>query len=153
MKGGKGEQLQMFMPAKQLQGRIGQSYDVGFEDAPKGSAGSLDKHPGALNNMWERKLTESREKIDNGGRGAGVYDSLAKKGYVGDPLEVRHGDFPGSEDTDKGLRLLDGHHRLSSAADLDLLVPVSHSDANSDNVAYQGRKRMAAAKGVNTWEL
>lgn len=138
----------MFMPAKQLKERIGLSYDVDhFDERDSPTADH------SLNRMWDRKLTESKEKLDNGGRGAGVYDSLAKKGYVGDPLEVRHGDFPGSEDTDKGLRLLDGHHRLSSAADLDLLVPVSHSDANSDNVAYQNRKKQAVAKGVQTWEL
>jgi hypothetical protein len=148
MKGGKGEQLQMLMPARELKDRIGLSYDVDhFDERDSPTA----EH--SLNRMWDRKLTESKVPVDSGGRGAGVYDSLAKKGYQGEPLEVRHGDFPGSEDTEKGLRLLDGHHRLSSAADLNLEVPVSHSDANSDNVAYQGRKRMAAAKGVHTWEL
>jgi len=139
MKGGKGEQLQMFMPAKQLKDRIGLSYDVDYDET--------------LPKMWDRKLTESKVPVDSGGRGAGVYDSLAKKGYDGPPLEVRHGDFPGSESRKDGLRLLDGHHRLSSAADLNLEVPVEHSDANSDNVGHQTRKKLAAAKGVQTWEL
>jgi hypothetical protein len=139
MKGDKGEQLQMLMPARELKGRIGLSYDTDHqEDLPQ---------------MWDRKLTESKEKVDNGGRGAGVYDSLASRGYQGEPLEVRHGDFKGSEDRHDGLRLHDGHHRLAAAADLGLEVPVSHSDAHSDNVSHQTRKKLAAAKGVQTWEL
>lgn len=147
MKGGKGEQLQMFMPAKDLVARVGMSYD--------------QKKKEDLSQMWDRKLAESKapatDKLHDvqwrGGRGhrvtiaeypsathgAGVHDSLRTKGFVGKAIPVRHGDFPGSETRNDGLRLEDGHHRVAAAADLDILIPVEHSDANSDNVAYKGR--------------
>jgi hypothetical protein len=151
MKGSKGEQLQMLMPAKDLQSRIPESNDR-FDDVED------------MQGLWQRKLSEASLPAgtaypdpdpDHSGsygeytstsydgtltHGTGIVDSLSSRGWDGHALQVRHMGPPGA-DSGKNLFINDGHHRLAAASHLGMEVPVTHRDSKSTTVEYAGRNR------------
>ena len=106
-------QLKLFMTGKEVQSRVTQS---------------LDTQPGeGLGEMWARKEQESRvpgnfqTNPDAPGHGAGVYDSLATRGYnppddreVSQSVALRFDRLNQDE-----MRMGWGHHRVAAAAALE----------------------------------
>lgn len=125
-------QLQAVMTGTELKGTITQSYD-------RRTSESLDE-------MWGRKLQESKAPKDTG-HGAGIHESLSTKGFRPE-LNAWSGydrdDNPGyrgainveHESRDR-RHLDDGHHKVAAAADIEASSPqrnvwfnVNHSDAS-----------------------
>ena len=136
----RGEQLAMFMPARQLMKRVGASLD------PAGNE--------SMGDMWKRKLSESslpagtqypnpyKGQFLNANQGStttlgtGVLDSMKKRGYQGESIRVHHLTDPDGTPDQKNLMILDGHHRLAAAAHLNLEVPVDHNDRASEEQEF-----------------
>jgi hypothetical protein len=104
MKGGKGEQLKMFMSPREIGEAVNQYGDFG-----PNMGGLPHEQPKGPN--W--KIRNSQE--------SGMYDSIAQDG-------VKHPVALGYNHT--GTVFINGHHRLSvqSSVDPDRLMPVSHWD-------------------------
>lgn len=105
------DQLKMLMTGRELKNTITYSDDAD-EDGPEG-----------LRSMWDDKLDESKASPNSGTHGKGVYESLLSRGYEGRALTVYH--------VDKDTFVLDGHHRIAAAADLErhgkpIYIPVEH---------------------------
>ena len=103
------KQLRMFMTAPEIMGLVNTSKDVHGSET--------------MDDMWKRKLGESKNR-DN------LYDSLATRGYRGMPLWISHEDFTEHDGPqDEEIRLMDGHHRVASMAQIDpnAWIPVTHS--------------------------
>lgn len=148
LKGPVGEQLSMLMPAKDIMGRILDSNDIRPIDSRKPNGGRM---PG-LEGMRTRKLAESK-RPEGEGHGSGVYDSLASRGYDGDPLRVRHTSGIQGEKWGGELAIQDGNHRLVASADLGLEVPVSHYDMESSRIEGEANERMLAGGGSHDVRL
>lgn len=105
------DQLQMFMTGSELKSYLTDSGDRGG---------------GSMEGMWGQKLKEAQHPAGAGDykvHGEGLYDSIKERGYQGDSLGVNHW---GGEKS-----LLDGHHRVAAAAQLDSegyenYIPVTH---------------------------
>ena len=108
-------QLAMYMTAKELK---------------EGVTSSADPHRG-LDNLWAYKLEESKTgAIRNArytptrNRGTNnLYSSIKEKG-VQRPVEIQHN--KGDKHTPKGMSIVEGHHRVAAAYDINphMLVPV-----------------------------
>ena len=78
----------------------------------------------SMDSMWARKSAEAKSDRIGWVHGAGVYESLATEGWRGGKLSVH----------DDGARrqLMDGHHRVAAAADLEaegkgpVWIPLDH---------------------------
>jgi hypothetical protein len=117
IKGGKGEQLKLFMTPDEL----------------KSYANPWDKQDiETVEGMWARKERESMKPEHWSYPGGGTYDSIASKG-VTSHVEVWHDDDP------DGPGLTDGHHRTAAAAAVERnlgkqqFIPLEHVGP-SDNV-------------------
>jgi hypothetical protein len=110
------EQLAMFMPAKEIMDKLNYSDD-----------GVISPR------FWARKLKEAKtgtvedSHTSRRGRQKSLYESVKEEG-VQKPVELRETLVP-SIFTPKGHQLLQGHHRVAAAADIDpnMLIPVTHS--------------------------
>lgn len=147
LKGGKGEQLAMYAPAKSVRDSITTSWDtVGTEKLPemwdrklseaKLPQGTMYEHPGGDYELgpWDEPVVDSQNsrvyktaKLDHG---TGVHDSIKETGYQGAPLVLNHG---GSSKTGPSPAkwIEDGHHRLAAAADLNVEVPLAHDSLDA----------------------
>lgn len=118
------QQLQLFYTGTELQSMITGSGDV------RTNLGET------LEGMWDRKTKESQQPMGTG-HGAGVYDSIKERGYVGGRLGVVF-----DRDLKSGnpvTRIPEGHHRVAAAADIErstgklTFIPVLHYDADKED--------------------
>lgn len=108
-------QLRMFMTPKEIHGIVNESYDRHFPD--KSRTGQME----TLDEMWERKLEESRVPRDPQKHGSGSYSLLSKAGWDWDfkvPIQMH----------ESTVRLTNAHHRIAAMLDIDpdALIPVTH---------------------------
>ena len=121
------DQLKMFYGAQELKDTITESGDrgrygsfashYGLDSADRqsssGSSGYHEKE--SLDEMWDRKLAESKRPVESG-HGGGVHASIVKRGYVQASPVRMHWD---TEDGMTDVRLSDAHHRIAAAADIE----------------------------------
>jgi hypothetical protein len=111
----------MFMKAGEIKAKVNSSADPGGHD---------------MENLWHNKLYEAKTGAIRNARyvptrarkGATLYDSIKAKG-VQKPVElIRHPES--NKYWPKGYSLMEGHHRVAAAADIDpnMLIPVEHDD-------------------------
>ena len=113
-------QLQMFMPARELQGLTPSDFD------PNRSTSHT------VDDMWANKLEESKAEEYNIESERSLHDRIASEG-VKEPVQVTRTAADFGEGTIRAhLRnqdvLFDGHHRVAAAANIDpnMEVPVEH---------------------------
>ena len=116
---GSWQQLGLYMTAKELKEGITHSYDRGGR---------------WLDALWDKKLQESKtgairnaRYMPTRDRGTNnLYSSIKEKG-VQKLVEVAH-PRKNAEEGEKGLHLVEGHHRVAAAYDIDpnMLIPVIH---------------------------
>ena len=116
-------QLQMFMPARELQGMTPSDFN------PQLGHGH---HHGTLEGMWSNKLEESKAEEYNIESERSLHDRITSEG-VKEPVQVTRTAADFGEGTSRAhLRnqdvLFDGHHRVAAAANIDpnMEVPVEH---------------------------
>lgn len=118
-------QLQLFMTGTELKAAITDSID---RNPLGGMGGTMDK-------MWATKLRQSKRPADHPGHGAGIYQSMKKRGW--DPptdvwgdqapgwdnagFEINHvvkyGGIPEWDRTETSVTA--AHHRIAAAADIE----------------------------------
>jgi len=102
------QQMKLFMTGTELKNSLTDSIDRN----PIGGFG------GTMDNMWKRKLRESKGEAYHGG---GTYKSIKENGWVGPGPGIHHSTIPGGipawdkEDT----QVDDAHHRIAAAADIE----------------------------------
>ena len=104
------QQLQMFMPAGELRQRIPKAYDHLHESVVHD----------VVEGMWAKKLEESKSGHQpRGGDGRSLHAAIASEG-------ITHSALIDVED----LTIVDGHHRVVTASDIDpqMEVPVTYRE-------------------------
>ena len=119
----KPQQLQMFHPAGELKGVTPNDWLAGIgtgNPARAMTTGSIPTGQARPESVWQSKLWESKRPFGQG-HGSGLWESIKAEG-VRDPVELGH--QPG------GLprRIMEGHHRVAAAADINpaMEVPVTN---------------------------
>ena len=117
---GSWQQLGFYMTAEELKKGITHSYDRGGR---------------WLDDLWDRKLQESKTGAVRNARYTptrdrgtnNLYSSIKEKG-VQKLVEVAH-PRKGAKEGENGLHLVEGHHRVAAAHDIDpnMLIPVTHT--------------------------
>ena len=131
-------QLPLFASGSEVKKMLNMSYDMdngaSYDTHRRTSGGGVEpyrtkrKDPETMDDMWDRKLEESKSYESD--HGAGVYGSLKKEGWRSHSagLTMVHRTTP------EGVtrRLHDGHHRVASAAALEeeghstVWIPLNH---------------------------
>ena len=113
-------QLQMFMPARELQGLTPSDFD------PNRSTSHT------VDDMWANKLEESKAEEYNIESERSLHDRITSEG-VKEPVQVTRTAADFGEGTCRAHLsnqdvLFDGHHRVAAAANIDpnMEVPVEH---------------------------
>lgn len=128
------DQLKLLMTGQEIKNQITHSYDV--DPNRKTASGE----PETLSGLWDYKVEEAKSpqgsKDPHGHTvpGAGVYESIKKHGYRGEPIVIREYHAP----TGLVTGIYDGHHRVASAAKLEeegqpVHIPVTH-DFSGTNI-------------------
>jgi len=106
------QQLQMFMPAGELRENIPNDFIPGD---PWGSK--------SVEELWTNKLEASKHRTSPTMRHVSLYDRIASEGVIR-PVRVHVGDGT----------ILDGHHRIAAASDIDpkMEVPVENVGSRRD---------------------
>lgn len=107
------------MSGRELRDYLNESYDRTYQYFGSGELETMEQ-------MWDRKVEESKVPEDITRHGSGVMDFLKKDGYNWDyPMNI-------SAFGDKRL-IWNGHHRVASAADIEeetgkqIYIPVKYS--------------------------
>jgi hypothetical protein len=110
------EQMKLFMTANEVKNWI---------------TDSTDRSPNeTLDQMWDRKVTESKKPRESNTQGAGVYDAVSEgKNILPDVtlIPFRETPFEGARNV-----IGDGHHRVAAMADYenqtgrDTFIPVNY---------------------------
>jgi hypothetical protein len=116
-------QLQMFMPAGELIKKVPNDF------IPHHYAESGDPH--TEEEMWANKLREAKSIAPRRGVqfGGSLHEAIAAEGVL-EPVRVHVGD---------GGVILDGHHRIAAAADIDPTMEVPMKNIGSAH--QRGRKQ------------
>ena len=106
------QQLALFMPAGELRQNI-----------PNDFIPDVDWGPSSVDEMWANKLDTAKMKDYNEESERSLYDRIASGG-VERPVRIH---------VDDGT-IIDGHHRIASAADIDpkMEVPVENVGSRKD---------------------
>ena len=127
-------QLQMFMPARELQGLTPSDFNpVTAQDRRVAAEAGLTLHrPSTVDEMWANKLEESKAEEYNIESERSLHDRIASEG-VKEPVQVTRTAADFGEGTSRAHLsnqdvLFDGHHRVAAAANIDpnMEVPVEH---------------------------
>ena len=110
------EQMAMYMTAEEIKNKVNSSADPGG---------------GNMENLWHQKLYEAKTGAIRNARyvptrkrkGNSLYESIKEKG-VQKPVELQYN--KGDKFTPKGVSIVEGHHRVAAAHDIDpkMIIPV-----------------------------
>jgi hypothetical protein len=118
------EQLRLFMPASELKDDLTTSFDL--ETVLDNSGERYE----TMDEMWDRKLDESRMNPKLGTRASGLYEGIKSAGYDWDEQNKNKITIMLGSDS---KRLEDGHHRVAAASALeketgkDIFIPIDYS--------------------------
>lgn len=123
------EQLKLFMTGTELRNRVNFSMDALKKEGPFSDPKVPVPHDETLDDMWARKVEESKVPRTMGEHGSGTYESIDRLGWrAPDPVTLRYETGSGS------ARIGDAHHRIAAAADIEaqtgrqIYIPVEHTE-------------------------
>lgn len=107
------DQLKLFMTGKEWKATVVDSGDRKYTQTTMSEAPKRE----SMDQLWTRKVEESKEPIVSTKHGAGVYHGMEKVGYNAPrefnstPQIIYH--------SERGAVQGDGHHRVAAAADIE----------------------------------
>lgn len=125
------DQLKLFMTGSEWKKAVNASSDAPVEK---------------MDEMWEQKEAEAKTHTGSGVHGAGVYESLKEKGYVGDITDAPRITFQEGPGGTTRRQQGEGHHRVAAAAALEeeghgpVYIPINYADTTPGVTGAQMRK-------------